>query len=362
MKRPSKKIDAPHFLAVLCPNPQTGSPSYNDLASSFHATYDTMASKQAFWKKVNDSCVTFSQLVLARIIQTKLSGYHSEKNGISKKFKKAIVQDSTIIKLPLRLFKVFPGVCNATSSVCNARIQAAYDLISGNSIYFSIGPYSKNDLLAAPGLEIQKGGLILRDRGYSSYSEIRRHIKESAFCIYRHKFKSIYIGPSTGGPFNLRTALIKNERLDIELGLNDKERTRIRSVAAPVSQEIAGLRRVKAKKEMKGRKPSEEVLFLMSWTVFITNIPMGQVSFGQILETYRLRWRIGNIFKIWKSYICFNRVHNVSENQLKVWTTARLLMIVITIQLAYQPCCLKVKCIHNRHLSMMKTIKYFMVN
>ena len=120
--------------------------------------------------------------------------------------------------------------------------------------------------------------------------------------------------------------------MDIELCLNDKERTRIRLVAAPVSQEIADLRRMKAKKEMKGRKPSEEVLFLMSWTIFIKNIPIAQISFEQILETYRLRWRIENIFKIWKSYMCFNCVHNVSKNQLKVWISVRLLMIVLTIQ------------------------------
>jgi hypothetical protein len=62
------------------------------------------------------------------------------------------VQDSTIIKLPAALFGFFSGVSNAHSTVCNTRIRAVYDLISGRLIFFSIDSCSKNDLAAAPGL------------------------------------------------------------------------------------------------------------------------------------------------------------------------------------------------------------------
>ena len=75
-----------------------------------------------------------------------------------------LVQDSTVIKLPVHLFAEFSGVSNAQSSVCNARIQATYDLIPSRLIGFSIDPYSKNDLAAAPELPIQEGDLVLRDR------------------------------------------------------------------------------------------------------------------------------------------------------------------------------------------------------
>lgn len=362
MKRSSKKIDAPRFLTILCLNSQIGSPSYNDLASSFHATYDTLASKQAFWKKVNSSCLIFFQKVLARIIQMKVGEMETREHETFKQFKRVIIQDSTIIKLPLHLFKVFSGVSNAHSSVCNARIQGVYDLISGHFISFSIDPYSKNDQVAASELELQKGDLVLRDRGYSTMKEIKRHTTEEAFCIYRYKLNSTYIDPSSGKPFDLKAALIKDNSIDMEVCLADKERTRVRLLAAPVNQELADLRRMKAKKEMRGHNPSAELLFLMSWTIFVTNIPIAQSSYNQILATYRLRWRIESIFKIWKSYMSFDQIHNVSENQLKVLLTARFLMVVTTIHLAYQPCYLKIRCIYNKHISMMKTVKYFMTN
>jgi hypothetical protein len=51
------------------------------------------------------------------------------------------VQDSAIVKLPTWLFPRFSGVSNQTSSVCNARIQAVFDLMSARLLEFSIDRY-----------------------------------------------------------------------------------------------------------------------------------------------------------------------------------------------------------------------------
>jgi hypothetical protein len=67
-------------------------------------------------------------------------------------FRRVLVQDSTIVKLPTWLFPKFSGVSNQTSSVCNARIQAVFDLISARLLAFSIDPYTRNDISAAPEL------------------------------------------------------------------------------------------------------------------------------------------------------------------------------------------------------------------
>ena len=69
------------------------------------------------------------------------------------RYKRVLVQDSTVIQLPARLFTTFSGVSNAHSNVCNARIQAVYDLVAAEFIDFSIDPYSKNDFKAAPELD-----------------------------------------------------------------------------------------------------------------------------------------------------------------------------------------------------------------
>ncbi len=362
MKRKSKKIDAPDFLALICLESQKGSPSYNDLASRLETLHQISASKQAICKKVNLQCVLFFQAVLSRIIKFKLAKYEGIALEISDKYMRVIVQDSTIIKLPLRLFKIFSGVSNAHTSVCNARIQGVYDILSGNFISFSIDSYSKNDLSAAPELEILEGDLVLRDRGYFTNKEVKRHADAGANCIYRHKHRTTYLSLKSRKAIDLAKLLKCKGDIDIEVYLNDKHRTKVRLIATAVSEEIANERRRKAKKEMKGHNPSVALLNMMSWTIFITTIPKENADIKKIFLIYSLRWRIEIIFKTWKSYMQFDKVHNVSENQLRILLIARFIMIVICTQHIYNPLHHRIKKEYKRMISMMKLHKYLMKN
>lgn len=342
----------------MCLESQKGSPSYNDLASKHEAVYAKNPTKQAISKKVNPSCVLFFQTVLARIITSKI--YKSE--NIEANYNRVLVQDSTIIRLPNRLFKIFSGVSNLQTSVCNARIQGIYDIISGTFISFSIDPYSKNDTSVAPYLEIRKGDLSLRDRGYYLNSEIKRHLDVGADCIFRYKSKTMLISTESGKAIDILKLLKSKDCLDMQVCLNDNCRTKVRLVAAPVCEEVANLRRMKAKKENKGHNPSDEILALMAWTIYLTTIPKEQADFSKIHEIYGLRWRIETIFKSWKSNMQFDKIHNVSEKQLRVILTARFIMIVIFMHFIYNPWLHRIRIIYNREISMLKLIKYIVKN
>jgi len=362
MKRQSRKINSIDFLILMCLESQKGSPSYNDLVSRYDAMYNISASKQALWKRVNEPCVIFFQTVLARLIKAKVSSYEVATLKACGKYSRVIIQDSTIIQLPLRLFKIFSGVSNLNESVCNARIQGVYDILACRFIHFSIDPYSKNDIAAAKELELQKGDLVLRDRGYHSSAEILRHLEAHADCIYRYKSRTAYYYPDSGKPINLLELLEKHGKLDIEVCLNNEKRTKIRLIANPVSQEIANARRRKAKKQACGHNPSNDVLKLMSWTIFITTIPKSEANFDQILSIYRLRWRIEIIFKTWKSHMHFAKVHTVARYQLNVLLTARFIMIIICTHNLFNHYNSKVRLLYDRDLSMMKFINYLKKN
>jgi len=346
----------------MCLESQKGAPSFNDLAARLETAYNLSPSRQAVSKKINPACVLFFQSVLAFIIKSKLPKSEIEVLKMSGLYKRVIVQDSTIIKLPLRLFKIFSGVANAHSAVCNARIQGIYDLLSGNFISFSIDSYSKNDFSAAPELELYEGDLVLRDRGYYTNGEVKRHIDASADCIYRHKYKTTFVDPLSGQTINLSLLLKSKGEIDMEVCLNDSNRTRVRLIAVPVNEEIANQRRMKAKKEMKGHNPAADLLNLMAWSIFITTIPKEQADFTKILMIYGLRWRIEIIFKGWKSHMQFAKLHNVSENQLRVILTARFIMIVICMQFIYNPCYYRIFNKYKRHLSLLKLLNYLMKN
>ncbi|MGE0090568.1 MAG: IS4 family transposase [Bacteroidales bacterium] len=364
MKRASKKINATDFLASLCSiSVEEGTASYNNMASRFYSSSNIIASKQAFWKKVDTPCIVFFKAILERIIKLKINT--TEFSAINKKcsYKRILVQDSTIIKLPTHLFKKFSGARNRHSVVCNARIQGVYDLLSGCFVSFSIDPYSKNDILAASEIELQEGDLVLRDRGYYLNDEIQRHIDNGADCIYRYKHKTQFLNSITEKPIDLLKELEKNKELDIVVLLNNKDRTKVRLVAVPVNEEIGNKRRMKAKKESKSKKNiSEEVLKLMSWTIFITTISSDKSDFKELMAMYRLRWRIEVLFKIWKSYLKFGNIHNVSECQLNAILLSRFIMIVLYVNIFFQPFYLKIRKQYGKFLSIMKLVNYLVVN
>ena len=141
-----------------------------------------------------------------------------------------------------------------------------------------------------------------------------------------------------------------------------KEKHKVRIIAAPVSEETANARRMKAKKESKSRNPSKELLELMSWNIFVITISTPEITFETVLKIYGLRWRIENIFKTWKSNFNFDKIHNVSEQQLRVLIKARFIMIVFLNQRLFNPLSGKIKTISDKRLSMMKFMRYISKN
>jgi hypothetical protein len=271
------------------------------------------------------------------------------------------VQDSTIIGLPARLFNFYSGVSNGHASVCNARIQCVYDLLEENFICFTVDAYTKNDLAAAPELNLQKDDLVIRDRGYLTVTEIERHLALGAHCIFRHKSKMVLLDKKTEQEIDLLAMLKEKGQLDMVVTLNNKKRTMVRVVAFPVSEEIANCRRMKAKKEMK-KKPSTIYLALLGWSVYITTISLQDADYRFIFKAYSLRWRIEIIFKSWKSNMEFAKIHNVSKNQLLLILFARFIMIIICIQHIFSPARKIVKKLLKTELSMIKVVRHLMKN
>ena len=181
-------------------------------------------------KRINEKCQSVLEWLLQKAFEQKLAS--SSLDGSSAEFltsyQRVVVQDSTIIQLPSWLYEDFSGVSNGSSKVCNCRIQATYDILNKRFIDFSIDPYSKNDLAAAPELELQPGDLVLRDRGYLTKSEMQRHQNNQADFIYRHKAGSVYLDPLTGEPIDLLKLLRKNASIDQTVLINNEENSLVR--------------------------------------------------------------------------------------------------------------------------------------
>jgi hypothetical protein len=362
MTRAPRKIPPRGFFKALCDEVIQGSPSYNDLAARIEADTGVSASRQALGARMNEACHRFIQRLLGRVMSPVSSLPNAVAHARPRPFSRVLVHDSTVLKLPGALSAIFSGVANAHASVCNARVQATYDLVPMRFLAFSIDPYSKNDASAAPQLEIKAGDLVLRDRGYLTAGEIQRHADAGADCIYRHKTGITYLDAATHRPLDLLDHLRRHGRADMPVLLNNAARTPVRLVAAPVDRATADARRMKAKKEMRGHAPGQTVLALMDWTIFITTIPAGKASFSEVLAWYGLRWRIEVIFKAWKSHLKFAAIHRVSGTQLQILLKTRLLLVAAWANTLYGPCLELVRHRHRRELSLLKFTRYLAAN
>jgi hypothetical protein len=355
-------VEPADILYAMCCQSIHGTVSFNDLAAKIDAESAVSVSRQAVAKKTGkESCVDFLKKILALVIISRIGKEEIDSLRQAGKFKRILVQDSTIIKLPVRLFSFFSGVSNAHTSVCNARIQCVYDLITESFICFTIDPYTKNDIKAAPELKIEKDDLVIRDRGYLTIKEVERHLIAGADCIYRYQSNMTLLDSQTKERINLLAELQSKKQLDIQVTLNNENGTKIRIVACPVSEEIANRRRMKAKKEAKNT-PSKECLALMSWSIFITTLPKQEADYNFLFKVYSLRWRIEIIFKSWKSNMEFSKLHNVSKKQLSLILYARFIMIIIYIQYIFSPARMIIKKQLKKQLSMIKVVRHLIKN
>ena len=184
--RKPKKIKAVDLLSLYCTESINKSPSFNDIATAIDDLTGKGPSRQAVGKRIDEKFVGFLKKVLEFALGKKVENVQHDATRTMGDFRQVLVQDSTIIQLPSALFDEFSGVSNAHSKVCNARIQAVYELRTKTFVSFSIDKYSKNDLLAAPELEVNADDLVLRDRGYMLSSEMERIKENGASFIYRH--------------------------------------------------------------------------------------------------------------------------------------------------------------------------------
>jgi len=169
--RAPRKITAAALLSSLCAQTLGGTASFNDIAAAIDNGSGQHPSRQAVAERFEQPCLTMIQAVLRQAVAKRVAASIQDagpEQGFLSRFTRVLVQDSTIIELPAWLFETFSGVGNATSQVCNARILAVYDLKRMAFEAFSIDAYSKNDLKAAPELELRPGDLVCCATGVTS--------------------------------------------------------------------------------------------------------------------------------------------------------------------------------------------------
>lgn len=354
-----RKLNGLDYLTMLLGNVAKEMVSYNTMASTFSDNIDKSVVKQALHKAMSKSAfIVFINRIFNELLQSKLG---IANNKLKSKFKRIIIEDSTIIKLPQRLFKYYSGVRNQTTQVANARVQLAIDLLSNVFSLFSIDTYSINDLSAAHCLPVNKGDLIIRDRGYCSLSEIKRILECKADFIYRYYHGFKYYDISTGKTIDLYQLVKNKNKLKVKVRMGGADGPMVTLLAQRVNEELANKRRCQLKKSARS-PPSKEVLQLLSWSIFFSSIEEEETTFEEIFALYSLRWRIEIIFKAMKSHLKLDKIHNVPDHQLKFILIGKMILLLIITQFIYAKINPKIYKLAGKTISLLKLVRYLKDN
>lgn len=74
---------------------------------------------------------------------------------------------------------------------------------------------------------------------------------------------------------------------------------------------------------------SQTYLFLLGWTLFVTNAPETLMNLQHVYDFYRMRWQIELIFKLWKSYGGLNSILAWRKERVLTELYAKLIGIVL---------------------------------
>jgi hypothetical protein len=196
----------------------------------------------------------------------------------------------------------------------------------------NISGFNRNDQAASGDiLEVaSRGDLVLRDLGYFVLETFAAMNQKGIYFLSRYRSGIAVCDSNTGNRLDLTKILRKDGYIDETIMLGKTKCVAVRIIAIPVPDAVANKRRRNAKANRDKRlNPSRERLFLMGWSIFITNVGKDKWSPKQADAVYRLRWRIEVVFKAWKSHLHIHKMSATSESMLRVSIASKLIFCVI---------------------------------
>jgi Transposase DDE domain len=331
-RRQPKKLPPLTFIESCCLLLVEQTVSFRRWAILIGTLINQTYSKQSLFERMSGRAANFVRSVVLSLVSHLSSGRQRVVSPVLDVFQRVLIQDSTILTLPEKLARFFPGSRNEHGSQGGMiRVQGCYDLKHERFVHFSHGAFTRNDqALAAEVLRwVRAGDLLLRDLGYLVLDVLRQIDERQAFYLSRFKH-NLRVFESGGQPLDLPALLSRRSRsLDKNVLVGAKEQVPVRLVAIKVSEEVANLRRHRARHNHHHPHPTKKHLALLGWDLFMTNASPQLLPAKFMARVYGLRFHIETIFKAWKSHFHLEDMPAGSRAQVETLLYARLLLITL---------------------------------
>jgi hypothetical protein len=294
-------------------------------------------SRQAIFKKMNERQIEFLKSVLSNAIDAvinkgeKFREITPKLKVMLRKFKNIYLEDSTCIQLNKVLSRFYPGNANQYKTEKSImRLDIVYNLTRGFFRRFFITNFRINDLVNARDILdiVKKGDLVIRDLGYFLVDVFRQIMEKKAFFLSRLRPQINVYDAKTGLQIDLYKLLKRKNFLDKMVLIGRSGRLPVRLIVVKLDSKV--VEQKKRRITNRRYKHSEEYMRMLDFAMFITNCPDGMLSLEEVVELYRLRWRIEIIIKAWKSHLDMTEVITC-KNKIRVDSYFYCMLIFIVL-------------------------------
>jgi len=337
-------------LLVSCLNEDT---SYQSQCSLLKLKKITIT-KQGLASRMNDKALRLLGFLLDEALVA-FQSHHPAIFELLKPFNGVKIQDSSGIELPSKLHSFFKGYGGDASSA-SLKLQILYDDMSSSIDKLFVTDGTRNDQGFTHHLDsIQSGALYLQDLGYFCVRSFKRIAEGNAYFLSRYLAQTLLYridGTAIDVLELLRTA--QGQYYDEDILLGKSERMPVRLVAQRLDDSQKEKRLKNIHNSYRSKQPSQLVLELAGWSIYITNIPKEMLPQDSIHSVYILRWQIELFFKLVKSYAKIDELSGTTVPRVLCELYAKLIVIILFLHLA-SPC----RWLSERELSLPKAYKQF---
>ena len=259
----------------------------------------------AVQKRFTPECAEFLHVILQELTACVTQGEEEAPSALLKRFSAVIIEESSVIVLPMSLAKVWQG-CGGTNGACSAsvKVHVRWELNRGQIWGPSLtdgrvsdhrSPFAEHAIIA--------WSLYIADLGYFSIQGMQQRRQQRGSSLTRLRSKTVLFTP-TGQRVELSHILPRRvgqmKEMRVQVG---GQRYPMRLLMLRVPRAVAEQRREEMREEAKRRQTtvSEEALALADWTLLLTDVPAKRLSFEEALVLLRQRWQVELLFKLWKS-------------------------------------------------------------
>lgn len=362
-RRTPRKCSAVKLLVAFMGMVSQGRCSYNIWAMSLSQLINDTYSKKAVEKRVGRPLVELAKKLLEAALKAQHERFFDPE--IFSGFGRVLIHDATHFSLPQYMSHVFPGSKNGHGDSAVAKIQAVFELLSGNFIDLCLGSFRDTDQVDASraNQDVRTTDLVIRDLGYLTLDSLTEIMDRGASFVSQLRSNWVVARADNGERIDLLKELTKHKNLDIDVVLGGNKTVKCRLVSLPLGEKAAAERRRKAKRNAhKNRQPSKEKLKLLSYDTFITNIPLERWSPEQVSKAYANRWYIEILFKAWKNGMRIEKdmpMNYLDKVRVELYLYIRMLQIVLVVLPLYHTAS-RIALSQGRQVSIVSATKYIM--